>query len=402
MRQIEPITKIPEKVIIPLQQHVGAENKPLVSVGDVVKIGQKIGNGESGISPVHSSASGKVAAISEYPHPFYENVLSIIIEPDGKDVSIEFKAEDYSQLEREQIIGIIKEAGVVESGIPVHTKLSPSDVVILNDMDEAPYMTSNRALMLDFPGEIIDGLKILMKATGASRGFIGIDASNSEATNTMNKAAVDDLNIETVPLKTTYVRGMEEFFAKAVVKREISRGHQISNASTMTSTVETARAAYDAVCMGKPLIETVVSVWGAKKSQNVQAKIGTPLRSVIEHCGGYKGKPKKIVVNGPMTGVAQYTDEVPVTKDVHGILVQYEEDATIAEIQPCINCAKCVDVCPANLLPNMLAAFANKDRFDMCKRYNISACVECGKCAYVCPSKIPIVQLIKCAKEWIK
>ncbi len=139
-----------------------------------------------------------------------------------------------------------------------------------------------------------------------------------------------------------------------------------------------------------------------KKSQNVQAKIGTPLRSVIEHCGGYKGKPKKIVVNGPMTGVPQYTDEVPVTKDVHGILVQYEEDATIAEIQPCINCAKCVDVCPANLLPNMLAAFANKDRFDMCKRYNISACVECGKCAYVCPSKIPIVQLIKCAKEWIK
>ncbi|UZE92246.1 MAG: RnfABCDGE type electron transport complex subunit C [Methanosarcinales archaeon] len=400
MRQIEPITKIPEKVIIPLQQHVGAENKPLVSVGDVVKIGQKIG--ESGISPVHSSASGKVTAISEYPHPFYENVLSIIIEPDGKDASIEFKAEDYSQLEREQIIGIIKEAGVVESGIPVHTKLSPSDVVILNGMDEAPYMTLNRALMLDFPSEIIDGLKILMKATGASRGFIGIDASNSEATNTMNKAAVDDLNIETVPLKTTYVRGMEEFFAKAVVKREISRGHRISNASTMTSTVGTARAAYDAVCMGKPLTETVVSVWGVKKSQNVQAKIGTPLRSVIEHCGGYKGKPKKIVVNGPMTGVAQYTDEVPVTKDVHGILVQYKEDVTTPEIQPCINCAKCVDVCPANLLPNMLAAFANEDRFDMCKRYNISACVECGKCAYVCPSKIPIVQLIKCAKEWIK
>ncbi len=402
MRQIEPITKIPEKVIIPLQQHVGAENTPLVSVGDVVKIGQKIGDGESGILPVHSSASGKVTAISECPHPFYENVLSIIIEPDGKDAYIEFKAEDYSQLEREQIIGIIKEAGVVESGIPVHTKLSPSDVVILNGMDEAPYMTSNRALMLDFPSEIIDGLKILMKATGASRGFIGIDASDSEAINTMNKAAVDDLNIETVPLKTTYVRGMEEFFAKAVVKREISRGHRISNASTMTSTIGTARAAYDAVCMGKPLIETVVSVWGVKKSQNVQAKIGTSLRNVIEHCGGYKGKPKKIVVNGPMTGMAQYTDEVPVIKDVHGILVQYEEDATMAEIQPCINCAKCVDVCPANLLPNMLAAFANKGRFDMCKRYNISACVECGKCAYVCPSKIPIVQLIKCAKEWIK
>ncbi len=397
MKQITSIVKISEKVTIPLQQHAGVENKPLVDVGDVVKIGQKIGESESCISPVHSSVSGKVIAISEHPHPFYKNIPTIIIEPNGKDTPTEFKAEDCSRQGREQIIEIIKEAGIVEAGIPVHTKLCPSDVVILNDVNEVPYVTTNHALMLDFPVEIVEGLKILMKSTGASRGLIGIDVRDSEAINTMNKAVVDDSNIETVSLKTTYVQGMGEFFAKDVVKPLY--GQQTSNASTMTATIGTAKAVYDAVCTGKPMIETTVTVWGTKKSQNVLAKIGTSVRDVIGHCGGCSGEPKKIIINGPMTGAAQYTDEVPVTKDVHGILIQYEEDATIAENLPCINCAKCVDVCPANLLPNMLVAFANNDRFDMCKKYNISACVECGKCAYVCPSKIPILQLIEYIKE---
>lgn len=403
MKQITSIAKIPEKVVIPLQQHVGVENEPLVDIGDVVKIGQKIGESKSGISPVHSSISGKIIAISEHPHPFYENIPSIIIEPNGKDASVKFKAsENPSRLGRKRIIELIKEAGIVESGIPVHTKLCPSDVVILNGMDEVPYVMTNHALMLDFPAEILEGLKILMKATGASRGFIGIDASDSEAINRMNKAAVNDLNIETVPLKTTYVRGMEEFFVRDVVKKAVSRGHQISNASTMTSTVGTARAAYDAVCMGKPLIETVVSIWGAKKSQNVLARIGTPLRSAIEHCGGYKGEAKKIVIDGPMTGVTQYTDEVPVVKGTYGIFIQYEEDVSTVEPGPCINCAKCIDVCPVNLLPNMLVAFASDARFDMCEKYNVSACVECGKCAYVCPSGIPMVQHIRVARGRVK
>ncbi|ATZ61809.2 MAG: RnfABCDGE type electron transport complex subunit C [Methanosarcinales archaeon Met12] len=402
MKQITSIAKIPEKVTIPLQQHVGVENRSLVIVGDVVKVGQKIGESESGISPVHSSVSGKVIEISKHPHPFYENTPTIIIEPNGKDSSIEFKAKDYSRQGREQIIEIIKEAGIVESGIPVHTKLNLSDVVILNGMDEPPYVAMNHALMLDFPDEIIEGLKILMKATGASRGLIGIDIRDSDVINRMNRAVVDDSNIGTVSLKTTYVQGMEGLFAKAVVRKELSHGQQISNASTMTVTVGTAKVVYDAVCTGKPMIETVITVLGTKKSQNVLVKIGTPVRDVIRHCGGYSGEPKKIIINGPMTGMAQYTDEVPIVKGTYGVFVQYEGDVSTVEPGPCINCAKCIDVCPVNLLPNMLVAFAGDARFDMCENYNISACVECGKCAYVCPSKIPIVQLIKYAKGWIK
>ncbi|MCD5409249.1 MAG: SLBB domain-containing protein, partial [Methanocellales archaeon] len=229
--------------------------------------------------------------------------------------------------------------------------------------------------------------------------FIGVKARDSDAIDRMDKAVVDDSNIGIVSLKTTYVQGMEGLFAKAVIRNEPSHGQEISNASAMTATIGTAKAVYDAVCTGKPMIETVVTVWGAKKSQNILAKIGTPLKDVVEHCGGYNGEPKKIIINGPMTGVAQYADEVPIVKGTYGIFIQYEGDVSTVEPQPCINCAKCVDVCPVNLLPNMLVAFANNDRFDMCEKYNVSACVECGKCAYVCPSKIPIVQLIKYIKE---
>ena len=162
------------------------------------------------------------------------------------------------------------------------------------------------------------------------------------------------------------------------------------------SNIGIAKAAYDAVYLGRPLIDTVVTVTGAKDEKNVLVRIGTPLRSVIENCGGYDGEPKKIVINGPMAGTAQHTDEMPVTKSTYGIFVQY--DGMVGEIRPCIDCARCVDVCPKDLLPNLLAISADNSRFDVCLKYRIMDCIECGSCAHVCPSKIPIVQLIKYAK----
>lgn len=356
MKQIA-VMKVPERVVIPVSE-------PLVAIGDTVNVGQKIGESE------HSSVSGEVVEISQLPN---KNILSMIIKT-SEDISIEFQPKENPS--PEEIKQILKEAG-----IPI--ELIPSEIVILNGTDEKPYVTANHALMLEYPDEILGGLKILMKATSASRGVIVICDSDSDVMGVMKAAAKD---IEIILSKTTYVQCTEDLMKNAIAK----------GSKTMASNIGIAKAVYDAVSLGKPLIETVVTVTGAKESQNVLARIGTPLRSLIETCGGYEGEPKKIIINGPMTGIAQYTDEVPVTKGVYGVLVQY--DGTIGEIRPCIDCARCVDVCPKDLLPNVLAISADHARFDVCVTYRVKDCVECGSCAYVCPSKIPIVQLIKYAK----
>lgn len=361
MKQIT-VMKVPKKVVIPVSD-------PLVDVGDTVNVGQKIGESE------HSSVSGEVVEISKLPHPFDKSVLSMVIKT-SEDFSIEFQPKENPS--PDEIKQIIKEAGVT-------TDLIQSDIVILNGTDEKPYVTANHALMLEYPDKILGGLKILMKATGAPRGVIGICASDSDAIETM-KAATKGEGIEIIPSKTTYAQGTEDLLKHAIAK----------DAKAMVSTVGIAKAVYDAVYLGKPLIETVLTVTGAKEAQNVLARVGTPLRSIIEHCGGYNGEPKKIIINGPMAGIAQHTDEVPVTKETYGIFIQY--DGVIGETQPCIDCARCVDVCPRDLLPNVLATSADNARFDVCATYRVMDCVECGACAYVCPSKIPIVQLIKYAK----
>ncbi|MFC1787382.1 RnfABCDGE type electron transport complex subunit C [Halobacteriota archaeon] len=361
MKQIT-VMKVPEKVIIPV-------NDPLVDIGDMVNVGQKIGENE------HSSVSGEVIEISKLPHPFNKSVPSVVIKT-SEDVSIEFQPKKNPSLN--EIKKIINEAG-----IPI--ELSSSEIVILNGTDEKPYVTANHAMMLEYPDEILSGLKILMKATGASRGVIGICDSDSDVIESM-KAAKKENDIEIIPLKTTYTQCTEGLMKNAIDK----------DAKAMVSTIGIAKAAYDAVYLGRPLIDTVVTVTGAKEEKNVLVRIGTPISSIIENCGGYSGEPKKIIINGPMTGIAQHTDEVPVTKGTYGIFVQY--DGIIGEIRPCIDCAICVDVCPKDLLPNVLAISADNARFEVCLKYRLMDCVECGFCANVCPSKIPILQLIRYAK----
>ncbi len=358
MKQIA-VMKVPERVVIPVTE-------PLVAIGDTVNVGQKIGESE------HSSVSGEVVEISKLSN---KNVLSLVIKT-SEDLSIEFQPKENPS--PEGIKQILKLAG-----IPI--ELTPSEIVILNGTDEKPYVTANHALMLEYLDEILGGLKILMKATGASRGVIVICDSDSDVMGVM-KADAKENEIEIIPSKTTYVQCTEDLMKNAIAK----------GSKAMVSNIGIAKAVYDAVFLGKPLIEAVVTVTGAKESQNVLARIGAPLRSLIETCGGYEGEPEKIIVNGPMTGTAQYTDEVPVTKGTYGVLVQY--DGTTGEIRPCIDCARCVDVCPKDLLPNVLAISADHARFDVCVTYRLKDCIECGSCAYVCPSKIPIVQLIKYAK----
>ncbi len=382
--------KVPEKVIIPIEQYLGLKCEPLVGVGDKVKAGQKIGECKEVVSPIHSSISGEVVDILMHPHPYGREVKSLIIKGDGKTEKTKFKPKKNPS--PNDLRNIIRNAGIIESyglGSPAHVE--KTDTVILNGTDFHPHISVDKALMIQEPHEIIKGMKILMKAGGAQRGYICINAGDKDTTKTMKDVVKDEPNINLIPLKMVYARGMGKLLIHAVTRRS----HTVLG-KVLISTVPKAKGIHNAVFTGRPNTEALISVTGVQKPTNLLVRMGTPFKDVIEYCGGYVGTPTRIIMNSPMTGLAQYTDQVPVIKETYGIMVQH--DTEIEKPLHCIRCAKCVDVCPVNLVPNLIAIYAENNRFQECRKYHIFACVECGYCAYECPSQIPILQLIRYAK----
>src|SRR3990170_8296815 len=334
---------VPEKVIIPLSQHTGAICEPLLKVDDLVKKGQKIGEGKGLItSPVHSSISGKVIDISFQPHPLGNDIVSITIESDGKDEWVDNlkQNEDYLSVEPERLREIIKEAGIVGMGgaqFPTHIKLSPTngnkvDYVILNGAECEPFVTSDHRLMVEKFSEIIEGLKIIMRILSAKKGFIGIEKNKLDAIAVMkshinppsppfNKGGQGGL--EVVGLNVKYPQGSEKQLIKSVLKREVPSDKLPMDVGVVVNNIGTAYAIYNAVRYGKPLIERVVTVTGdgVKEPKNILAKIGTSFDFLIQNCGGFAGEPEKVIMGGPMMGIAQYTLKVPVIKGTSGIVV---------------------------------------------------------------------------------
>jgi electron transport complex protein RnfC len=407
--------KPPERVVIPLSQHTGAPCNPLVSVGQEVKKGEVIGTAEAFVSaPVHSSVSGKVIAISEFPVPVGRLIPSIVIENNGQEEWTELKeSPDYMNLSPEEIKEKIKAAGIVGLGgaaFPTAVKLSPPkekpiDTVILNGAECEPYLTADYRLMLEKPKEIIEGLKILMKTLGVSKGFVGIENNKPDAVQKMKEAAASESNIEVCALEVKYPQGAEKMLIKALTDREIPPRGLPMDVGVVVQNVGTALAIYEAVRYGKPLIERVVSVTGAGINQpkNLMTKIGTLISHLVEECGGFKSGSAKVVAGGPMMGFALYSLDVPVTKGTSGILVMSESEMVHAEdYKPCIRCGRCVDICPMNLMPSMLSVLSEAGFYEEAKEYNLFDCFECGSCAYVCPSKRPIVQFVRLAKSMVK
>jgi len=406
----------PKKAIIPLQQHTGAVCKPLVNIGDIVKVGQKIGNAEAFISaPVHATISGKVVDISPMLHPLGTKILSIIIESDETDTwTIEETKRDWKTLEPEQIKHIIREAGVVGLGgaaFPTHVKLSPPenkkiDTYILNGAECEPFLTADHRLMLEYAKQVVIGLKILMKATGVKKGIIGIERNKPDAfrkiADEINKET--DLDIDVIALKVKYPQGAEKQLIKALLRREAPSGGLPMDVGVIVSNVGTSFAVYESVIERKPLVERVVTVTGkgVKNPQNLRVRIGTPFSSLIEACEGVKEEIGKIIMGGPMMGIAQYTVDVPVVKGTSGILVQTKDEICDEPEECCIRCGNCASVCPMKILPNAITGFVKNDRFEDAKEYGLLDCMECGSCAYVCPARIPIVQYIKYGKTQLK
>ncbi|MFI5294111.1 MAG: electron transport complex subunit RsxC [Thermodesulfovibrionales bacterium] len=412
-----PITeaKSPKIIVVPLSQHAGAPCKPVVTIGQEVKKGEMIGEPGGFVSaPVHSSVSGKVIAISEFPNAMGRMVNSIVIENDLREEWTALKdAPDYMNLPVEELKEKIKAAGIVGLGgaaFPTAVKLSPPkekpiDVVIINGAECEPYLTADYRLMIEKPKEIIEGLKILMKVLGVTKGYVGIENNKPDAVSKMSEAAKGAAGIEVMALEVKYPQGAEKMLIKAVAGREVPARGLPMDVGAVVQNVGTALAVYEAARYGKPLIERVVTVTGEgiKEPKNLMARVGTKISELIDECGGFKDDVAKVVAGGPMMGFALSSLDVPVTKGTSGVLVLPEEGVVHAEdYGPCIRCGRCIDICAMGLMPSMLSILSEKGMYEEAKEYNLFDCFECGSCAFVCPSKRPIVQLVRLAKSMVK
>ncbi|MBU4560973.1 electron transport complex subunit RsxC, partial [bacterium] len=303
---------LPKKVVIPLSQHPGAPAKPMVKVGDRVRTGQKIGEAQGHISSnIHASISGKITSIENHPHPLGSPSLAITIESDERDEyhpSVKHN-NDYFKLHPNEIREIVREAGIVGLGgaaLPTHVKLSPPedkwiDTVILNGCECEPYLTCDHRLMIEKTYEIIEGLKFIARTLEVTSCYIGIEKNKRDAIRAMKDEIRNEANMEVVPLRTKYPQGSEKQLIKAILNREVPSGGLPLDVGVVVQNVGTALAISEAVKKGRPLIERVVTVTGRgiKNPANLKVRIGTLFQDLIDYCGGFKGRPGKIIMGGP-------------------------------------------------------------------------------------------------------
>lgn len=404
----------PEKVIIPMSMHIGAPCTCTVAKGDYVKLGQVIGApAEKGLSlAVHSSVSGTVSDVCEIIGINGQKVMNVIIENDGlytRDDGIVPK--DWHKMTSDEIIGHIKAAGISGMGgasFPTFAKISSAlskiDTVIVNCSECEPYITANHRLMLDYPDEVIEGVRILLKALSMPKAIFAIADNKPDAIRLIKEktANSDDLCVQV--LKTKYPQGDERQLIYAITKREIPAGKLPADVGCIVFNVETAESVWRSISTGDPFISKVVTVDGdcVRSPKNVVAPIGTRYSDLIEYCGGTDGTPVRIVSGGPMMGFTVWSTDTTVTKGCSSILV-FAKDFSRSKYadSPCIRCGRCVRACPMRLMPSLLAQYAKANMLDRCNTLNARSCVECGSCSYVCPSKIPLSQYIRTAKAKI-
>lgn len=406
--------KVPQKVYIPLVQHFGKPCVAQVSVKDKVRVGQRIASADSGLySPIHASISGVVCAIADYAHPTLGRQKAIVIESDGSDLvdsdsSLKSPGE-VDSLSAEEIKNIIFEAGIVGLGgaaFPTHIKLSPPKPIeyfILNGAECEPYLTNDFRLMVEYAREIIAGVKLVLKILKGAKCIIAIEDNKPEAIAALSREiAGTDFKLKV--LKTQYPQGGEKQLIRSVLKKEVPSGGLPFDIAVVVQNVGTVLAIYEAVYKNKPLYERVITLTGKPLTNpgNFLARIGTPVSTLLEECGPLKEEIAKVVFGGPMMGIAQFTLDVPVIKSTTGVIFFSSDEVNEREDRVCCRCGRCIDVCPARIMPAMIGMAAEKERWDIASGYDIFDCIECGLCSYVCPAKRDLVLLIKYAKTRVK
>ncbi len=400
----------PDIVVIPLSQHIGAPCESLVKAGESVFVGQKIADSEAFVStPIHSSVSGVVKTVEKRPHATMSECMAVVIENDKNyTVDPNIKPIDYNELSPKEIIAEIRNGGIVGMGgatFPTCVKLNvpegkKADTILVNAAECEPYLTSDHRLMLEKSADIIEGLKIVMKATEVKNAIIAMEDNKTDAYEILHKLCENDDGIKVVTVKTKYPQGSEKQLIDAVLKREVKSGALPVDSGVIVQNVATVAQVCEHFKTGMPLIERIVTVSGRgiENPMNVLVKIGTSYRDVCQFAGGMKENVSKIISGGPMMGFSQYTLDVPVTKGTSGILFfTEEEDKEYAE-KDCIKCGKCVSHCPMRLMPFMITEMARIGETEASLKYGLKDCMECGCCSFICPQRRHLVQSIRVAK----
>ncbi|HEU65171.1 MAG TPA: electron transport complex subunit RsxC [Chloroflexi bacterium] len=410
----------PQVAVIFLCQHAGKRAKPVVEVGDRVKVGQKIGEADGFVSAsVHSSISGKVISIEERPYPAApRKELAIVIENDGKselDPLIRPR-DNFEELPKEALLEIIKESGIVGLGgamFPTHVKFSPPkpvDTLLVNGCECEPYLNTDNRLMIEHPEEIFTGIRIVQKILGVERVFVGVEDNKPEAITALSRFSEKSPSVELVSLKTKYPQGAERALIKRVLDREIPpppKGLPF-DVGVIVSNVGTLFAIYQAVAKGVPLFQRVITVSGEGLTRvgNYLVKLGTPIRDIVEYCfnKNVDGVLEKydVKMGGLIMGIPQASLDSSVIKGTTGLTVLRKYPVKASEERECIKCGRCVEVCPMQLYPLYYGFYGQKGDLGKAIEYKVEECVECGCCEYVCASKIALLNFIRQEKAYAR
>jgi len=398
----------PKVAVFPLSMHLGAPATAIVNVGDHVDVGQKIAEASGFISaPVHSSISGTVIAIEDRPHATRVTCPSIVVENDFKGTVHESvkpnKALD--ELTPAEIIDIVKNAGIVGmggAGFPTYVKLNPGkpiDAVLVNACECEPMLTADHRMLLEFADDIIFGLQAEMKTVNAPKGIIVIEENKPDAIALLREKTAGIEGIEVLEVATQYPQGGEKMLIKRAMGRSVPSGKLPADVGACVSNVSTVKAIADAIKTGMPLVERITTVTGPyiPNPQNFIVKIGTSAAELVEACGGIAEGDVLVKAGGPMMGFPQSTLDTPIMKGSNGIIAIENDEP---EVQECIKCGRCVDVCPMELKPLHYAKLVGEPA--KLKELNIMDCMECRCCEYICSSKIPLVTLIKMGKNAVR
>jgi len=400
--------------VLPLSQHIGAPSKALVKAGERVLRGQLIAKPGGYVSTaLHAPVTGTVDAVDYRPHPNGRLMESIVIKTDpyaSQLMEIE-PPPPANTLDPDSFAKRIQESGMVGLGgaaFPSHVKLKVPDgkrctFLILNGCECEPYLTCDHRVMVEQPKAVLGGLDIIREQLGAERAYIGIEANKPDAVEELRRVLTGD-GIEVVPLQVRYPQGAEKMLIDAILKKEVPSGKFPIDLEVVVHNVGTAAAIYEYFQTGSPLIERVVTVTGPgiRRPSNLIVPLGTPLSTVVEHCGGLVPEARQLILGGPMMGQAQKDLNVPVLKGTSGVLALTSIRFTSHAEQACVRCGRCVDACPMFLNPSRLATLVRAEEAQLAKEHHLLDCFECASCSFVCPSHIPLVQLMRVGKATIR
>lgn len=401
---------LPERLILPLQQHIGLPAQPIVKVGDKVLKGQVIARASGYVSvPMHASTSGRIIDIGDYPvpHPAELSAPCIVIESDGEDKLFDIQPiHEYASVDPRELQSAIRECGIIGlggAGFPAHVKLNEGvenavETLIINGVECEPYITCDDRLIQEKASYVVAGTRMIRHAVQAKNCVIAVEDDMPAAYDELEKLIDDDIELIKVP--TRYPAGGEKQLIQVLTGKEVPSGGLPIEVGIVMHNVATAAAVYRAVTRGEPVISRYVTVTGmVEKPRNLQVLLGTPVKDCIKACSFEADDNCRVILGGPMMGMHVTKPDVPVIKTTNCILVQ--ENLPRPAQMPCIRCGDCVDVCPVKLLPQELYRFAQSDDMLSAQEHHIFDCIECGCCSYVCPSNIPLVHYYRYAKTQI-